>query len=40
MTGPLPALIHPACGFALVSTPQAGPVSPRSVPEVRTDEHV
>jgi hypothetical protein len=35
---PASSIKHPACGSAVESLPQAGPVS-RSVPEVRADEH-
>jgi len=34
-----PALSHPARGFALVSTPRAGLVSPASTRRCATDEH-
>jgi len=34
-----PVLSHPARGFALVSTPRAGLVSPASTRRCATDEH-
>ena len=36
---PSPTLSHPARGFALVSTPRAGLVSPASTRRCVTDEH-